>query len=119
MHLFSSLKNRVLFNLFLALIPAAVIIYLNIWYEYRTDKSAVLNNVKNTVEVLVNEQLESVDEVRLILRELSHFDELQDPSSQACSDTLSSILALNPQLINIGVPSANGDFLRANPTWRG
>lgn len=111
MRVISSLKSRVLFNLILALLPAAVIIALNIWYEYRTEKQLVQNEVRSTVNALASEHIESIGEIELMLKELSQFNELQQPSSQACNKLISNALKLNANLINIGVPMDNGDLL--------
>ena len=106
-----SLQSRVLVNLILALLPAAVIISLNIWYEYRTEKQLIQNEVRTTVDALASEHIETIGEIQTVLKELSQFSELQAPSSQACNRIILKALKLNEQLSNLGVPSANGDLL--------
>ncbi|WP_122032024.1 hypothetical protein [Aliivibrio sp. EL58] len=110
MHVISSLTSRVLFNLTLALLPATIIIALNIWYEYRTEKQLVQDEVRSTVNALASEHIETIGEIELMLKELSYFSELQDPSSKAYNKLISDSLKLNANLINIGVLMANGDL---------
>ncbi|MGR6838258.1 EAL domain-containing protein [Aliivibrio wodanis] len=111
MHFISSLRSRVLFNLILALLPAAIIISLNIWYEYRTEKQLIQNEVRATVDALASEHIEAIVEIQKVLKELSQFSELQAPSSQACNSIISKALKLHKELSNLGVPLANGDLL--------
>lgn|GEM_PF-2786251 len=119
MRLKGSLKHRLIAITLVALLPAIAIVSANAWYEFATEKSRVTQQARVFVRTLLEEQAELITSTKFFLKALSQRPEIQDPQSAQCTLAVREWLSLNPYIINIGIPRADGNlYCNATPMTR-
>ncbi|WP_163088612.1 PDC sensor domain-containing protein [Alteromonas profundi] len=73
--------------------------------------NAAINQAVNTAKTHSKVQANLIDKTRLFLKNLSEFEAVQQPSSPQCSSFLASVLKVNSNYVNIGVPRDGGQLL--------
>ncbi len=110
MRLKGSLKTRLVAITLMALLPAVMIITTNIWYQFSQEKERVGHRAYVFTKTLLENQLELISSTEFFLKAISGHPQVQNPRSNECKQAVKEWLTLNPYIVNIGIPLANGNL---------
>lgn len=110
MQLYHSLKAKFWFIILLSFIPASVIIFSNMFYEYREAKKEVEIEALQIASSLASEQFTIIKEAKDFLIQLSQIDNVKTPGSLQCKQIVQQALKLNTHYVNIAIAGLDGSF---------
>ncbi|WP_375320380.1 EAL domain-containing protein [Aliivibrio logei] len=110
MQLYHSLKTKVWLIILFSFIPASVIIFSNMFYEYRAAKEEVEIDAMQIASSLASEQFSIINEAEEFLVQLSQVDDVKKPNSPQCKHIVQQALKLNTHYVNIAIAGLDGSF---------
>ncbi|GLR73713.1 bifunctional diguanylate cyclase/phosphodiesterase [Aliivibrio sifiae] len=110
MQLYHSLKTKLWLIILFSFIPASVIIFSNMFYEYRAAKEEVEIEALQIASSLASEQFTIIKEAKEFLIQLSQIDNVKNPGSLQCKQIVQQALKLNTHYVNIAIAGLDGSF---------
>jgi len=106
-----SLKSRLLFLIFIIIIPGFIAVYFQATEERSNAIETARLRAIDVVDYMTAEQIKIIDDTEKFLKRLSKYPQLLTPNSAECSTFLSNIEQLSESYVNLGAPNIKGQLL--------
>ena len=103
-------RFRIFLLISVVVLPLLILTLVFGFTQRKYARAQALDNSRSFVNVLLDEQEDSIVETRSLIKLLSQVPEIVGPNKNLCQNFLSRLIAENPQYLNLGTVNLKGDI---------